>query len=90
MKYRRVRIEGGCYFFTVALEDRKSDLLVTNIDALRAAVKAVKANHPFTIDAMVVLPGHIHALWTLPQGDDNYSMLWMLITMSLPKTKNIR
>jgi putative transposase len=94
MKYRRVRIEGGCYFFTVALADRKSDLLVANIDALRAAVRAVKASHSFTIDAMVVLPDHIHALWTLPQGDDNYSMRWMLIkrhfSMSLPKTENIK
>ena len=56
MKYRRVRIEGGCYFFTVALADSKSDLLVANINLLRAAVKEVKANHPFTTDAMVVLP----------------------------------
>jgi putative transposase len=94
MKYRRVRIEGGCYFFTVALADRKSDLLVANINALRAAVKMAKANHPFTIDAMVVLPDHLHALWTLPQGDCNYSMRWMLIkryfSMSLPKTENIK
>ena len=47
MKYKRVRVEGGCYFFTVALADRKSDLLVANINLLRAAIKEVKANHPF-------------------------------------------
>jgi len=91
MRYRRVRVEGGCYFFTVALADRKSNLLVTNINLLRAAVKT---SHPFTIDSMVVLPDHIHALWTLPQGDDDYSMRWMLIkrhfSMSLPKTENIK
>lgn len=62
MEYRRMRVAGGGYFFTMALADRKSDLLTANIDALRAAVKAVKASHPFIIDAMVVMPDHIHAL----------------------------
>lgn len=66
MEYRRVRIAGGCYFFTVALANRKSDLLVRNIDLLRSAVKEVIAQHPFKINAMVVLLDHIHALWTLP------------------------
>ena len=66
MQYRRVYVEGGCYFFTLALADRKSDLLVLEIECLRAAFKTVKQNHPFEINAMVELPDHIHALWTLP------------------------
>lgn len=94
VEYRRVRVAGGCYFFTVALADRKSDLLIAHIDLLRTAVKTVKDQHPFTIDAMVVLPEHLHCLWTLPEGDDNYSARWMLIkrhfSMSLPKTENIK
>lgn len=93
MEYRRVRIAGGCYFFTVALANRQSDLLIRNIDLLRSAVKEVIAQHPFKINAMVVLPDHIHAIWTLPEGDDNYSMRWMLIkrrfSLSLPKTEMI-
>jgi len=93
MEYRRMRVAGGCYFFTVVLADRKNDLLVTHIDALRAAFKAVKTRHPFTIDAMVVLPDHIHAIWTLPHNDADYSIRWMLIkrhfSMSLPKTEPI-
>lgn len=93
MEYRRVRIAGGCYFFTVALADRKSDLLLKNINLLRAAVREAKTNHPFTINAMVVLPDHIHAVWTLPESDDDYSKRWMLIkrrfSMSLPKTEMI-
>lgn len=73
MEYRRARIKGGCYFFTVTLADRSRDLLVAHINELRAAFKAVKTLHPFTINAMVVLPEHLHCLWTLPEHDDNYS-----------------
>ncbi len=79
MQYRRVYVEGGCYFFTLALADRKSDLLVQNINHLRAAFKTVKQNHPFEIDAIVVLPDHLHCLWTLPRNDFDYSMRWSLI-----------
>jgi putative transposase len=78
----------------VALADRKSDLLVAQIDLLRQAIKTTKAAHPFTINAMVVLPDHIHALWTLPEGDSDYSVRWMLIkrhfSMALPKIEDIK
>lgn len=94
MEYRRVRIDGGCYFFTVVLANRKSDLLVANIDLLKTALKTVKSTHPFQIEAMVVLPDHLHTIWTLPQGDCDYSKRWMLIkrhfSMSLPKTEHIK
>ena len=49
------------------------------IDALRVAVARTKRLHPFRIDAWVVLPEHIHAVWTLPEGDAAYSMRWALI-----------
>lgn len=67
--YRRNRVAGGTYFFTVTLKDRKSTLLVDQIDPLRAAFYAVKHAHPFHIDALVILPEHLHAIWTLPPGD---------------------
>lgn len=77
--YRRNLIKGGTYFFTVAIQDRKSALLVEWIDELRAAVRAVRHENPFHIDAWVVLPDHLHAMWTLPQGDDDYPGRWRAI-----------
>jgi putative transposase len=64
--YRRNRISGATYFFTVNLLDRRSDLLVVQIDALRDAVRKVRTRSPFRIDAWVVLPEHehMHCLWT--------------------------
>jgi hypothetical protein len=67
--HRRNRVPGGTFFFTVNLRDRRSDLLVTQIDLLRGAVRRVRARAPFRIDAWVVLPDYLHCLWTLPQGD---------------------
>ncbi len=77
--YRRLRVGGGTYFFTVNLVDRRSDLLVREIGALRKAVARTMALHPFMIDAWVVLPDHLHAVWTLPEGDRDFSGRWTLI-----------
>jgi putative transposase len=79
MQYRRIHIAGGTYFFTVNLQSRSSHLLTQQIEALRHAVLSVKQRHPFHIDAWVVLPDHLHALWTLPPGDVDYSTRWALI-----------
>jgi putative transposase len=91
MRYRRADVTGGTYFFTVNLAERKRALLVDHIDILRTMMHKVKAMHPFPIDAMVVLPDHLHALWTLPVGDDDYPIRWMLIkagfSRQLPKTE---
>jgi len=76
MDYRRNYVAGGTYFFTVNLHDRSQRLLVDHIDALRAAVRWVKERRPFVIDAWVVLPDHIHAVWTLPDGDPDFSSRW--------------
>lgn len=72
--YRRRRIPGGTYFFTLALANRRSDLLVREIAALRAAVIRTRLLYPFQIDARVVLPDHMQAVWTLPEGDAGYSL----------------
>jgi len=77
--YRRNRVPGGTYFFTVNLFDRGSGLLVEKIDVLREAVRETKAVRPFHIDAWVVLPEHLHCLWTLPPGDEDFSMRWRAI-----------
>ena len=79
-QYRRARFPGGTWFFTVNLANRHdSRLLTQHIDLLRRAIRDVKSRHPFHIDAMVVLPDHLHCLWTLPPGDSNFSTRWSLI-----------
>jgi putative transposase len=77
--YRRNRVPGGTYFFTVVLRDRTSDLLTARIDTLRASVRAARARYPFRIGAWVVLPDHLHCLWTLPERDDDFPVRWQAI-----------
>jgi putative transposase len=84
--YRRNRIPGGTYFFTVALRDRRSGLLVAEINKLRAAVRKAMIRSPFHIDAWVVLPEHMHCLWTLPENDTNYSGRWWTIKTTFSKS----
>lgn len=77
--YRRALVPSATYFFTVNLARRDSCLLVDRIDDLRGAVRYVMSCHPFRIDAMVVLPEHLHAVWTLPPGDAGYPLRWRLL-----------
>ena len=69
VNYRRARLPGATYFFTVTLRDRRSRMLTDHVYALREAVKCVKRRWPFRIDAVVVLPDHLHTIWTLPEGE---------------------
>lgn len=89
--YRRARAPGSSYFFTVTLHDRKSDLLVREIDLLRRCVRAARDRHPFHIDAWVVLPDHMHCVWTLPPDDADFALRWQLIkhgfSSRLPKNE---
>jgi len=78
-EYRRNRVEGATYFFTLALADRRSNLLVLEVAALRASVSRVRTLYPFSINVWVVLPEHLHAVWTLPDGDADFSTRWSLI-----------
>ena len=68
VQYRRSRLTGGTFFFTVNLRDRRRAFLVEHVDALRLIIRDVHKELPFTIDAMVVLPDHWHSVWTLPSG----------------------
>jgi putative transposase len=94
MRYRRADVAGATYFFTVNLLDRQQTLLTDHISLLKRCVRTVKHHHPFQINAMVVLPDHLHAIWTLPDGDANFSKRWMLIksafSRSLPKTAYLK
>ena len=85
MRYRRVLVAGGTYFFTVNLADRRSDILVRHINDLRQALDKVKNKHPFMLVAMVVMPEHLHALWRLPTGDADYPMRWSLFKASFSR-----
>lgn len=77
--YRHARVPGATYFFTVNLRDRSSDLLVREIALLRECVRATRTRHPFHINAWVVLPEHMHCLWTLPEGDAEFALRWKVI-----------
>ncbi|MDF1688161.1 MAG: transposase [Cycloclasticus sp.] len=93
MQYRRADIKGATYFFTVNLANRKKTALVDNIDALRESIRTVKNRHPFKIDAMVIMPNHLHAMLTLPEGDNDYATRWSLIksgfSRQIPKIESI-
>src|SRR4051794_9532093 len=72
-RYRRLKIEGGTFFFTLTLADRGTDLLVHHIEHLRRVYADVQKRLPFETVAICILPDHIHALWRLPQGDADYA-----------------
>jgi putative transposase len=86
VQYRRNKIEGGTYFFTVALHDRERALLTEHIQELRTSVRTVMHEKPFHIDAWAVLPEHLHAIWTLPANDDDYSGRWRSIKSCFTRT----
>jgi putative transposase len=80
MQYRRAQIEGGTFFFTVVTYRRAKIFAgVENIELLRQAFREVMKRHPFTMDAFVLLPDHLHCIWTLPPGDTDFSSRWRLI-----------
>ena len=78
-RYRRDQTRGATWFFTVNLADRRKRLLVQRIELLRTAFSTVREDHPFEIDAIVVLPEHLHAIWTLPEGDGDFPLRWRQI-----------
>ena len=80
MQYRRARIKGGTYFFTVVTHRRRRFLCqAENVELLRNALRHVMKRHPFKIDAFVLLPDHLHCIWTLPQEDHDFSTRWRLV-----------
>ncbi|WP_250655551.1 REP-associated tyrosine transposase [Alkalimarinus coralli] len=86
--YRRNFVAGGTYFFTVTLKNRKTTYLTDYIDELRNAFRLCRNKQFFTIDAIVILPDHLHTIWGLPEGDIDYPSRWRFIKSSF--TRNIR
>ncbi len=77
--YRRNFVPGGTYFFTLTLADRRSTMLTDRIDELRAAYQSVVTARNITTVAICILPDHLHAIWTMSDGDSDYSSAWALI-----------
>lgn len=78
--YRRANTVGATYFFTAVTYRRRQFLCDEDVRlALRQSIDKVRAKHPFTIDAWVLLPDHIHTIWTLPPNDENFALRWQLI-----------
>jgi putative transposase len=79
-EYRRADIPGGTYFFTVVTFARQPHLTLEPVrKALREAIADVRQSHPFRIDAWVLLPDHLHCMWTLPPGDKDFTRRWSTI-----------
>ncbi len=93
MQYRRAYAKGATYFFTANLLNRNGTLLTDYIDLLKQSIRTVKNSHPFHIDAIAILPDHIHTLWTLPDNESDFPLRWRLIksgfSKNLPKTETI-
>jgi len=79
VNYRRNFVPGGTFFFTVTLADRRSKVLVDHVDLLRDALRSTRQERPFVVDAVVILPDHMHAIFTLPPGDSDFSGRWRRI-----------
>ena len=80
MNYRRAFVPGASYFFTLVTEQRRPWLAeADNVALLRGAFRAVRAKRPFQVVAMVVMPDHLHCIWTLPPGDADFATRWRLI-----------
>jgi putative transposase len=91
--YTRAFVPGGTFFFTVALLERRHRLLTEHIELLRHAFSVTQARRPFTLDAVVILPDHLHCLWTLPPGDADFSSRWHAIksgfSRSIPRGERL-
>ena len=84
--YRRARTSGGTFFFTVVTYRRRPILdLPESRKALREIIDEVRLRHPFSVDAWVLLPEHLHCIWTLPKGNPDFSMRWSLIKSGFSK-----
>jgi len=79
VRYRRNLVPGGTYFFTLTVADRRSTVLSDNIADLRTAFRIARHERPFAIDAIVILPEHLHVVMTLPPDDADYSARWRKI-----------
>lgn len=77
--YQRVYESGASYFFTVVTHQRRPIFASrSNVERLRDAFQFVRSKRPFTVEAIVVLPDHVHCIWTMSQ-DPDFSLRWQMI-----------
>jgi putative transposase len=90
VRYWRNLLAGGTFFLTATLADRSSSALTDCITSLRSAFRLTRRQHPFTLDAIVVLPDHMHVIMTLPSNDFGFPIRMSLIkrrfTTAIAKT----
>ncbi len=78
--FRRALVPSGTFFFTVVTYKRRQILTKPeSLKILRNVIHEVKQLLPFSIDGWVLLPNHIHCIWSLPEGDFNFSKRWGMI-----------
>lgn len=85
--YRRRLRPGGTYFFTLVTYQQEPFLcrpLARGL--LRDAILACQADRPFILDAVVLLPDHLHAICTMPPGDFDFSTRWGVIKKSFTQS----
>jgi putative transposase len=88
-EYHRYYRIGGTYFFTVVTYRRYPVFREESVvDLLRDCFSLVKNIYPFSIDAIVILPDHLHTIWTLPEKDSDFSTRWKLIKSTFSKQIN--
>jgi putative transposase len=85
VRYRRNFVAGGTFFFTVVLADRRSKILVEHIAGLRDAFRVTRSERSFSIDAIVILPDHLHVVMTLPSGDADFTGRWRRLKGLFPR-----
>ena len=86
VNYRRNYVAGGTYFFTVTLRDRRSSVLVDYIGELRQAFAVMQAKKPAVINAIVILPEHLHTVMTLPDQDSDYPDRWRIVKSAFTRS----
>jgi putative transposase len=84
-RYLRATIAGGTFFFTLTIANRSDDLLVREVDRLRRVYRSVHSRRPFETIAICILPDHLHAIWSLPEGDADFPLRWSLIKSGLSR-----
>jgi putative transposase len=86
VRYRRNFVPGGTFFFTVTLADRRSSVLVDHVGLLRTAFRETRDRKSFAVDAIVILPDHLHTILTLPSGDSGFSGRWKAIKAAFTRS----
>jgi putative transposase len=79
VRYRRNLVPGGTCFFTLTVADRRSTIRADNVADLRSAFRIARRERPFGVDAVVILPEHLHVVMTLPSDGADYSSPWRKI-----------